>query len=119
MVAAVLAAALLAVGVSGPAAAAGKDDGPKISAPHAILIAENGSVLYEREPDALIHPASLAKLMTAEYVFHQLKEGKIKLTDEYRGQRIRLAPRRRAVAQLHHVRQAATAGSASTICCTA
>ena len=83
LVAAVLAAALIVVGLSLPATAAGKDDGPKINAPHAILIAANGSVLYEREPDTLIYPASLAKLMTAEYVFHQLKEGKIKLTDEY------------------------------------
>ena len=60
------------------------DGGPKIAAPHAILIeAKSGSVLYEREADVLIHPASLAKLMTAEYVFHLLKTGKIKLTDEY------------------------------------
>jgi serine-type D-Ala-D-Ala carboxypeptidase (penicillin-binding protein 5/6) len=80
---AALAAAVLAV-VSGlPASAAGSGDGPRISAPHAILIAENGSVLYERDADVLIPPASLAKLMTAEYVFHQLKIGKIKLTDQY------------------------------------
>ncbi len=59
-------------------------DEPIINAPHAILIdAENGGVLYERDPDQLIFPASLAKLMTAEYVFHELKEGRIKLTDEY------------------------------------
>src|SRR5471032_1008044 len=59
-------------------------DEPVISAPHAILIdAENGGVLFERDPDQLIFPASLAKLMTAEYVFHELKEGRIKLTDEY------------------------------------
>ena len=59
-------------------------DEPAISAPHAILIdAENGGVLFERDPDQLIFPASLAKLMTAEYVFHELKEGRIKLTDEY------------------------------------
>jgi serine-type D-Ala-D-Ala carboxypeptidase (penicillin-binding protein 5/6) len=60
-------------------------DEPIINAPHAILIAaENGSVLFDRDPDQLIFPASLAKLMTAEYVFHELKEGRIKLTDEYR-----------------------------------
>jgi D-alanyl-D-alanine carboxypeptidase (penicillin-binding protein 5/6) len=62
-----------------------KADEPRISAPHAILIeAKSGSVLYERNADQLIYPASLAKLMTAEYVFHLLKTGKIKLTDEYR-----------------------------------
>jgi D-alanyl-D-alanine carboxypeptidase (penicillin-binding protein 5/6) len=79
------AAAFTLAAFATPAAAADrKDDGPKISAPHAILIeAEQGSVLYERNPDVLIYPASLAKLMTAEYVFHQLKIGKIKLTDEY------------------------------------
>jgi D-alanyl-D-alanine carboxypeptidase (penicillin-binding protein 5/6) len=76
-------AALLAVGIGLPASAASRDDGPRISAPHAILIAENGSVLYERDADVLIPPASLAKLMTAEYVFHQLKIGKIKLSDQY------------------------------------
>src|SRR6476620_10980899 len=60
-----------------------RKDEPQINAPHAILIdAENGSVLYQRDPDKLIFPASLAKLMTAEYVFHQLKERKISLTDE-------------------------------------
>jgi serine-type D-Ala-D-Ala carboxypeptidase (penicillin-binding protein 5/6) len=59
-------------------------DEPIINAPHAILIdAENGGVLFERDPDQLIFPASLAKLMTAEYVFHELKEGRIKPTDEY------------------------------------
>ena len=72
-----------------PAAFAQKKDAPRkdepqINAPHAILIdAENGGVLYQRDPDKLVFPASLAKLMTAEYVFHQLKEGKIKPTDEY------------------------------------
>lgn len=61
-----------------------KKDEAGIASPHAILIdAENGGVLYERDPDKLIFPASLAKLMTAEYVFHELKEGRIKLTDEY------------------------------------
>ena len=61
-----------------------KKDEPNISAPHAILLdAENGSVLFERDADRMIFPASLGKLMTAEYVFHELKQGHIKLTDEY------------------------------------
>jgi len=61
-----------------------KKDEPQITAPHALLIdAENGNVLYERDPDQLIFPASLAKLMTVEYVFHELKEGRLKLTDEF------------------------------------
>jgi D-alanyl-D-alanine carboxypeptidase (penicillin-binding protein 5/6) len=65
-------------------AAAAKKDEPPINAPHAILIdAENGAVLFERDADKLIFPASLAKLMTAEYVFNELKQGRIKLTDEY------------------------------------
>lgn len=61
-----------------------RKDEPPITAPHAILIdAENGGVLFERDPDQLIFPASLAKLMTTEYVFHELKEGRLKLTDEF------------------------------------
>jgi D-alanyl-D-alanine carboxypeptidase (penicillin-binding protein 5/6) len=85
LLAAGLCAAMLA---ASPAPAQKKDapkkDEPQISAPHAILIdAENGGVLFERDPDKLIFPASLAKLMTAEYIFHELKEGRIKPTDEY------------------------------------
>jgi D-alanyl-D-alanine carboxypeptidase (penicillin-binding protein 5/6) len=74
--------------VAAPVSAQRKDtnkDEPNISAPHAILIeANSGSVLFERNADQLIQPASLAKLMTAEYVFHLLKTGTIKLSDEYR-----------------------------------
>lgn len=67
-----------------PKKEAPKKDEPNISAPHAILIdAQYGGVLFERDADRLIFPASLAKLMTAEYVFHEIKEGRIKLTDEY------------------------------------
>jgi len=84
----VLAAAALAwAALATPALAQRQDKndgGPKLAAPHAILIeAKSGSVLYERDPDTLIYPASLGKLMTAEYVFHLLKTGKIHLSDEY------------------------------------
>ncbi len=61
-----------------------KKDELGLAAPHAILIeAKSGSVLYEKDADTLIYPASLGKLMTAEYVFHLLKTGKISLTDEF------------------------------------
>ena len=54
-------------------------------APTAILIeASSGSVLFEKNADELRAPSSLMKLMTAEVVFHALKQGDIKLTDEYR-----------------------------------
>jgi len=67
-----------------PKKEAPKKDEPNISAPHAILIdGQYGGVLFDRDADRLIFPASLAKLMTAEYVFHEIKEGRIKLTDEY------------------------------------
>ena len=57
---------------------------PQTSAPHAILIeAETGSVLFEKSADALVAPASLAKLMTLDVVFEQLELGNIKLTDAF------------------------------------
>ncbi len=112
----VLAAAAFALtALAAPAPAQRKeapknDDGPKLSAPHAILIeAKSGSVLFERDADTLIYPASLAKLMTAEYVFHLLKSGKIKLTDEYLVSEHAWRTRRRALAQLDHVRGNSTA----------
>jgi len=54
-------------------------------APTAILIeAKSGSVLFEKNADELRAPSSMMKLMTAEVVFHAIKEGTVKLTDEYR-----------------------------------
>jgi D-alanyl-D-alanine carboxypeptidase (penicillin-binding protein 5/6) len=54
-------------------------------APTAILIeANSGSVLFEKNADEMRAPSSMMKLMTAEVVFHQITEGKVKLTDEYR-----------------------------------
>src|SRR5499427_2624946 len=54
-------------------------------APTAILTeAGSGSVLFEKNADELRAPSSMMKLMTAEVVFHAVKQGDIKLTDEYR-----------------------------------
>jgi serine-type D-Ala-D-Ala carboxypeptidase (penicillin-binding protein 5/6) len=67
--------------VSGPKAG---DGGFQTAAPHAILIeAESGSVLFEKGADDLIPPASLSKLMTAEVVFNEIKQGKLELNKEF------------------------------------
>ena len=56
---------------------------PKINAPTAILMDHNsGKILFERDADHQIYPASMTKIMTAIVVFDLLKEDKIKLTDE-------------------------------------
>src|SRR6516225_661778 len=81
-----------AVGWGGVLYAANSIQGPKKEeggfdgdAPTAILIeANSGSVLCEKNADELRAPSSMMKLMTAEVVFHAIKEGKVKLTDEYR-----------------------------------
>jgi D-alanyl-D-alanine carboxypeptidase (penicillin-binding protein 5/6) len=67
-----------ALSVAAAPAIAQKGDTFQTSVPHAILIeAESGSVLYERAADDLVFPASLAKLMTAEFVFNELHKGNI------------------------------------------
>jgi D-alanyl-D-alanine carboxypeptidase (penicillin-binding protein 5/6) len=38
---------------------------------------DSGTVLFEKAADEPFHPASMAKLMTIEYVFHELKEGRL------------------------------------------
>ena len=54
------------------------------SAPFALLMDyESGAVLYEKNADQLMTPASMSKLMTAEIVFHELKEGRLKLDDQF------------------------------------
>src|SRR6266481_2867539 len=54
-------------------------------APTAILTeGSSGSVLFEKNADELRAPSSMMKLMTVEVVFNAIKEGKVKLTDEYR-----------------------------------
>src|SRR5437588_283948 len=53
-------------------------------APHAILIdAGTRSVLFEKDADALVVPASTVKIMTAEIVFHELALGHLHLDDQF------------------------------------
>jgi D-alanyl-D-alanine carboxypeptidase (penicillin-binding protein 5/6) len=66
------------------APAAKKEEGFQTTAPTAIVIdAESGSVLYEKNADALVPPASLSKLMTTEVVLNEIQQGRLKPTDEF------------------------------------
>jgi D-alanyl-D-alanine carboxypeptidase (penicillin-binding protein 5/6) len=54
------------------------------AAPYVILLdADSGTVLFEKNADVPTPPSSMAKLMTAEVVFNELKQGRVKLDDEY------------------------------------
>jgi len=54
------------------------------SAPYAILIdSASRSVLFEKDADTLVIPASTAKIMTAEIVFHEIALGHLKLDDQF------------------------------------
>lgn len=48
-----------------------------------MMDGETGTVLYSKDPDKLIPPASLAKLMTMEVIFHALKVGRLSLDDKF------------------------------------
>lgn len=53
-------------------------------APQAFMVdAETGTILFAKEADRLVPPASLAKLMTMEVVFHALKTGSHTLDDTF------------------------------------
>jgi D-alanyl-D-alanine carboxypeptidase (penicillin-binding protein 5/6) len=70
--------------VSASAQAPKKDDGFQTSAPFAILIdSDSGTVLFEKNADALMDPESMAKLMTVEVVLNKLKRGELKADDEF------------------------------------
>ena len=56
---------------------------PKVEVPTAIIMDYNsGKILFEREPDQQIYPASMTKIMTSIVAFDLLKSDKIKLSDE-------------------------------------
>jgi serine-type D-Ala-D-Ala carboxypeptidase (penicillin-binding protein 5/6) len=61
-----------------------KDDAFQTNAAAALLLdPDSDSVLFEKNGDQLVPPASLAKLMTLEFVFNEIKQGRVKLTDEF------------------------------------
>jgi D-alanyl-D-alanine carboxypeptidase (penicillin-binding protein 5/6) len=54
------------------------------SAPYAILMDyDTGSVIYAKNAEAPMEPASMAKLMTLAVVFDELRSGKIHLDDQF------------------------------------
>jgi D-alanyl-D-alanine carboxypeptidase (penicillin-binding protein 5/6) len=72
----------VAAGVGAPAAAFAQVFDTR--APHALLMDyDSGTVLFEKAADESFEPASMAKLMTIEYVFHELKEGRLSLDNEF------------------------------------
>jgi D-alanyl-D-alanine carboxypeptidase (penicillin-binding protein 5/6) len=83
-----LAAALCAV-IAGaraaPAPAPKKEEGFQTSIPAAVVLdPDSNSLLFDKNGDELVAPASLAKLMTLEYVFNEIKQGRLKLDDTFR-----------------------------------
>jgi D-alanyl-D-alanine carboxypeptidase (penicillin-binding protein 5/6) len=68
--------------------------GPALSQPQSQLFetrakqvmmidADTGTILYSKDADKLIPPASLAKLMTMEVVFHALRVGRLTMDDKF------------------------------------
>ena len=54
-----------------------------INAQAAVLMeATTGTILYEKNPEEALRPASITKIMTLILIFDALNEGKITLTDE-------------------------------------
>ena len=81
---ALVATALAATVASAAPRSGKKEETSRTSASHAMLLeADSGSVLFERSADEPIYPASLAKLMTAEYIFNEVKQGRVSLDREF------------------------------------
>src|SRR5271163_2596257 len=82
-------AAALIVATSAAAHAASnmtfkKDDTFQTTVAAALLLdPDSDSVLFEKNGDQLVAPASLAKLMTLEFLFNEIKQGRVKLDEEY------------------------------------
>jgi D-alanyl-D-alanine carboxypeptidase (penicillin-binding protein 5/6) len=74
-----VAIALLGAGIGSATA-----QGFQTLAPQAILIdAESGTVLFEKNADEPTPPASMAKTLTAEVIFDEMRKGRINLDTEF------------------------------------
>jgi D-alanyl-D-alanine carboxypeptidase (penicillin-binding protein 5/6) len=55
-----------------------------VKAPQAVLMdAETGNIMFQRNGEELMHPASMSKLMLLAVVFKALKAGQVKLDDQF------------------------------------
>ena len=74
-----------AAGIGGIAhSASKKPEGFETKATHAILMDSGADlVLFEKDADTQMVPASMSKLMTLAVVFRELKAGRIKLDDQF------------------------------------
>jgi D-alanyl-D-alanine carboxypeptidase (penicillin-binding protein 5/6) len=80
LIGAAFAALLAALAGARPSAA----DGFQTSAPFALVEDhESAAILYEKNADEPMAPASTTKMLTAEIVFHELKEGRLHLDDKF------------------------------------
>jgi D-alanyl-D-alanine carboxypeptidase (penicillin-binding protein 5/6) len=53
-------------------------------APFAILVDhDSGTVLFQKDADKPMEPASMAKLMTTAVVFNEIRNGRLKMSDEF------------------------------------
>ena len=61
-------------------------DGPQVSAPSAMLLdAESGEVLFEKDADRQVYPASTTKIMTVLLAVEAVERGEISLDDKVTG----------------------------------
>lgn len=59
-------------------------DPPQTAAQHAYVVDYNtGSVLFDKQGEEKLYPASMSKLMTIYLLFESLKKGDVKLTDTF------------------------------------
>jgi D-alanyl-D-alanine carboxypeptidase (penicillin-binding protein 5/6) len=81
---AIFACAAAAIAAPNAIGLVGKKDDFQTAAPNAILIdAATGTVLVEKNADTPTSPSSMAKLMTTEVVFNELRQNHIKLEDDF------------------------------------
>ena len=80
-----MARALLSLALlCGGAATARAAESFQTSAPFALLVdADTGSVLFDKNADKEMAPASTTKILTAEITFREIKEGRLKLDDTF------------------------------------